>query len=283
MKSRSSNKAELQHSYSFAVNKMRLELISSAILGQLLLLCSAQTEQPARSSLYVLVGQESFFEWLASVLWPSTVTPAPVSVTSTESTVTATAPSPPLAEDRECRSCRCGLINTLHRIVGGQETRRHQYPWMTVVQLAGRFYCGGSLINDLYVLTAAHCVEGVPPALITLRFLEHNRSDSAATVLQRGAVRVKSHELYNPRSFDNDIALVQLDRPLSFEAHMRPVCLPVPSASFDGDVAVVTGWGALREGGAATDTLQVSEVVVLPLFYSHLAFLMLYISVPFSV
>lgn len=248
-------------SNSFAVNKMRLKLISGTIQLLLLrLLCCAASPSP---SVYVLVGQESFFEWLASILWPSTAAPPPVTVVSpvpSSSSTTSpatTATAAPVAIDRECMSCRCGLINTLHRIVGGQETQRHQYPWMTEVQLAGRYYCGGSLINDLYVLTAAHCVEGMPPELITLRFLEHNRSDSDATVLQRGALRVKAHELYNPRSFDNDIALIQLDRPLSFEAHMRPVCLPVPSASFDGEVAIVTGWGALREGGLATDTLQV--------------------------
>lgn len=259
-------------SNSFAVNKMRLKLISGTILGQLvllLLLLCCNSSPPPSPSVYVLVGQDSFFQWLASILWPSTattpppvavVTPAPsTSTMSTSTPATATQPSPStVAIDRECISCRCGLINTLRRIVGGQETQRHQYPWMTVVQLVGRYYCGGSLISDLYVLTAAHCVQGVPPELITLRFLEHNRSDSDATVLQRGALHVKTHELYNPRSYDNDIAIIQLDRPLSFEAHMRPVCLPVPSASFDGEVAVVTGWGALREGAGATDTLQVS-------------------------
>lgn len=256
-------------SNSFAVNKMRLKLISGAILGQLvLLLLCCNSSPPPSPSVYVLVGQDSFFQWLASILWPSIVTPPPpvavvtpapsTSTMSTSTPTTATQPAPStVAIDRECISCRCGLINTLRRIVGGQETQRHQYPWMTVVQLVGRYYCGGSLISDLYVLTAAHCVQGVPPELITLRFLEHNRSDSDATVLQRGALHVKTHELYNPRSYDNDIAIIQLDRPLSFEAHMRPVCLPVPSASFDGEVAVVTGWGALREGAGATDTLQV--------------------------
>ncbi|KAH8394673.1 hypothetical protein KR222_001454 [Zaprionus bogoriensis] len=251
---------------------MRLQLICLAIVGSLLLV---QSELPP-PSVYIMLGQDNFFEWLASIIWPGTTTPPPASppaivpaspTTSTSpittTTTTTTISTPPFDVDRECVSCRCGLINTLRRIVGGQETRRHQYPWMAVVQLAGRFYCAGSLISDLYVLTAAHCVEGVPPELITLRFLEHNRSDSDAAVLERGATRVKTHELYNPRSFDNDIALIQLDRPLSFEGHMRPICLPVPSASFDGEVAIVTGWGALREGDLATDTLQEVEVLVL--------------------
>ncbi|ALC42786.1 CG43124, partial [Drosophila busckii] len=98
-------------------------------------------------------------------------------------------------------------------------------PWMAVILILERFYCAGSLINDLYVLTAAHCVEGVPHELISIRLLEHNRSDSDADVLQRQVNQVKTHELYNPRSFENDIAVIRLDHPVSFEGHVRPICL----------------------------------------------------------
>ncbi|KAH8371594.1 hypothetical protein KR093_008146 [Drosophila rubida] len=236
-----------------------------------LLLLSAGGEVKVRPVLQVLVGQNSFFEWLASLVWPSnggttTTTPTTPAATSTELATTTTTTSEATtvaATERECVSCRCGVINTLRRIVGGQETRRHQYPWMVAVLFHGRFYCAGSLISDLYVLTAAHCVEGVPAELITLRLLEHNRSASDAAVLQRHAAHVKPHELYNPRSYNNDIALIRLDRPVSFEARVRPICMPETSGDFDGEPAIVTGWGARREGQLATDTLQEVDVVVL--------------------
>lgn len=135
----------------------------------------------------------------------------------------------------------------------------HQYPWMAVILIHNTFYCSGSLINDLYVLTAAHCVEGVPPELIVLQFLEHNRSQSNEEHrVQRSVSRVKVHELYNPRSFDNDIALLRLDQPMDVtNPRLRPICLPVSYHSFDHEVAIVTGWGAQREGGPASDTLRV--------------------------
>ncbi|KAH8316523.1 hypothetical protein KR067_009576 [Drosophila pandora] len=220
--------------------------------------------------------QGDLFNWISSIVFPpttpTTTTTAATTTTTTRATTTTTTTTtttPPPVEsppiERDCSTCRCGLINTLHKIIGGQETRVHQYPWMAVIQIYKSFYCSGSLINDLYVLTAAHCVEGVPPELMTLQFLEHNRSQSNGDHrIQRSVTRVKVHELYNPWSFDNDIALLRLDQPVDVtNPRLRPICLPVFYHSFDHEVAIVTGWGSQREGGPASDTLREVEVVVL--------------------
>ncbi|XP_044249153.1 trypsin-1 [Drosophila takahashii] len=249
---------------------MKLQFI---LIGLLCGLCFGQDEKRIRPN------QGNVFEWLGSIFLPpattTTATSTPVSSTTTTTTrrttttTTTTTSRPTVANfpiDRDCVSCRCGLINTLYKIVGGEETRVHQYPWMAVILIYDRFYCSGSLINDLYVLTAAHCVEGVPPELITLRFLEHNRSNSNEDiVIQRYVSRVKVHELYNPRSFDNDIAILRLNQPVDMEhRRLRPICLPVQSDSFDHELAIVTGWGSQREGGPGSDTLREVKVVVLP-------------------
>ncbi|KAH8399475.1 hypothetical protein KR215_011599 [Drosophila sulfurigaster] len=251
---------------------MRLQLICcvlAVLMSSLLLLNSAAEELKVQPMLKIK-RQNNFFQWLASILFPierptTTTTLASTTTRSTTlaATTTETTTTTVSLEDRECVSCRCGLINTLRKIVGGQETRRHQYPWMVAVLFFDRFYCAGTLISDRYVLTAAHCVEGVPPELITLRFLEHNRSDSDALVGERRAIKVKPHELYNPRSFNNDIALLTLDQPVSFEGRIRPICMPETSGDFDEEPAIVTGWGAKREGGFVTDTLQEVDVIVL--------------------
>lgn len=54
----------------------------------------------------------------------------------------------------------CGERNDASRIVGGQATEQNEFPWMARLSYFNRFYCGGMLINDRYVLTAAHCVKG---------------------------------------------------------------------------------------------------------------------------
>lgn len=54
----------------------------------------------------------------------------------------------------------CGERNDATRIVGGQAAGNNEFPWMARLSYFNRFYCGGMLINDRYVLTAAHCVKG---------------------------------------------------------------------------------------------------------------------------
>ncbi|EDW35912.1 GL16958 [Drosophila persimilis] len=144
---------------------------------------------------YMLPRQGSLFEWLASIFLP----PPPPPPLTTTTTRRPTAP-PTSGVDRECSTCRCGLVNTLHKIVGGQETRVHQYPWLAVVLIHEHFYCAGSLINDLYVLTAAHCVEGVPAELLSLRFLEHNRSHPNVDLLVERSVSKEVDVLVIPQS-----------------------------------------------------------------------------------
>lgn len=56
----------------------------------------------------------------------------------------------------------CGVVNRVTRIVGGQETDVNEYPWQIGIRTIGfdNPWCGGSLINDQWILTAAHCVDG---------------------------------------------------------------------------------------------------------------------------
>lgn len=44
------------------------------------------------------------------------------------------------------------------RIVGGLEATENSYPWVVGILMKNQFHCGGSLINDRYVLTAGHCI-----------------------------------------------------------------------------------------------------------------------------
>lgn len=85
----------------------------------------------------------------------------------------------------------CGIANKQKRIVGGQETEVNQYPWMALLTYSNRFYCGASLINDRYVMTAAHCVSGFNKDRIGVTLLEHDRSKPTETELLKRRVRVK--------------------------------------------------------------------------------------------
>lgn len=100
----------------------------------------------------------------------------------------------------------CGIVNKQNRIVGGQETEVNQYPWMALLTYGNRFYCGASLINDRYVMTAAHCVSGFNKDRIGVTLLEHDRTKPDDTELtKRKVMRIIRHAGYSPTNFNNDI------------------------------------------------------------------------------
>lgn len=71
----------------------------------------------------------------------------------------------------------CGERNDATRIVGGQAAGINEFPWMARLSYFNRFYCGGMLINDRYVLTAAHCVKGLVSQRHRTYFQESSKSN----------------------------------------------------------------------------------------------------------
>ncbi|XP_034171787.1 trypsin-1-like isoform X1 [Osmia lignaria lignaria] len=164
--------------------------------------------------------------------------------------------------------CNCGLRNEESRIVGGQTTRMNEFPWMARLSYLNKFYCGGTLINDRYVLTAAHCVKG--PIfrfmwfMIKVTFGEHDRC------IEKGAetryvVRVLTGD-FSFLNFDNDIALLRLNERVPLSDTIRPICLPsVRDNQYVGTKAIASGWGTLHEDGKPSCLLQEVEVPVMSL------------------
>ncbi|XP_053964296.1 trypsin-1-like [Anastrepha ludens] len=192
----------------------------------------------------------------------STAAPTTSTTTIAPSTTTA-APPVVLNPPRNCTECVCGIANTQKRIVGGQETEVHQYPWMAMLLYGGRFYCAASLINDQFLLTASHCVYGFRKERISVRLLEHDRKMSNFLKIDRNVANITTHPKYSARTYDNDIAIIQLDKPVEMTELLHPVCMPTPGKSFKGETAIVTGWGAIKVGGPTADTLQEVQVPVM--------------------
>ncbi|XP_037084290.1 trypsin-1-like [Pollicipes pollicipes] len=161
-------------------------------------------------------------------------------------------------------NCACGVPNRGTRVVGGRPSRINEYPWAVALTYRGRFYCGGSLINDRYVLTAAHCINGLNHNRVEVTLGEHDRNLPFEAITRK--IKVLwwlKHPEFNPKTFNNDIALVRMKESVSFSRIMRPVCLPRPGYNYTGEKVTVVGWGRTSEGGSTANLLQ---EVLLPVF-----------------
>ncbi|WP_411072629.1 serine protease [Streptomyces sp. cmx-4-25] len=155
-------------------------------------------------------------------------------------------------------------IAPAHAVVGGQEARPHQYPFMAgLVDLRERrVMCGGALIGDRYVLTAAHCLTGSygSTARVGVLLGDHDLAtgDDSPNALLAAPARFLTHPEYDPETQRNDIALVRLAEPVAFGPDVRPVALPTASAhgTFDHTRVEAPGWGATSFGGPASEVLR---------------------------
>uniref|UniRef100_A0A4W4EWR3 Peptidase S1 domain-containing protein n=1 Tax=Electrophorus electricus TaxID=8005 RepID=A0A4W4EWR3_ELEEL len=124
----------------------------------------------------------------------------------------------------------CGVAPLNNKIVGGQNAAAGSWPWQVSIHHAYNFhFCGGSLINSGWVLTAAHC--------FTLEGTNMNQ-------VFRSVTSVTINPNYNSDTNDNDMALLQLSSTVTFTPYVTPICLAASGSTFfNGTLSWVTGWG----------------------------------------
>ena len=140
------------------------------------------------------------------------------------------------------------------RVIQGQETARGRYPWMASVLIRGTngsmAACGGSLINDRFILTAAHCVSGARTDDLRVTLLAHTSQErKRLPPLAVQDIIVHSGWTGADDGLKHDLALLRLQQPRNLSATQTHVCLPDAAA---GDTsksnmgsAFVTGWGLM--------------------------------------
>lgn len=180
--------------------------------------------------------------------------------------------TPDCKDGSDEENCECGrsMFKT-SRIVGGQDTEEGEFPWQVSLHVKGSGHvCGASIISPRWLVTAAHCVQddgrtrfsqpGTWEAYLGL----HSQRKIGSTVVRRNLKQVISHPNYNAFTFDNDIALMELDSPVPYSDYIRPICLPAMQHDFPtGSTVWITGWGATREGGFAATVLQKAQVRII--------------------
>ncbi|XP_046675171.1 trypsin-like [Homalodisca vitripennis] len=170
------------------------------------------------------------------------------------------------SNDTKTCNCVCGQYGRDMRIVGGTEADAQEFPWIVLLSNRGKFYCGGTLITAKHVLTAAHCTQQIRKEHVTVTIGEHNRNNSTEKLQTRKVVRMTPHKGFTMLTFDNDIAILELDSPVTlYKTSVRTACLPnSDDEDYTGRSATVAGWGRLAERKKKTsELLRKVEVPIL--------------------
>ncbi|XP_036977682.1 ovochymase-1 [Acanthopagrus latus] len=151
------------------------------------------------------------------------------------------------------------------RIIGGQEAWAHSWPWQVSLQFATMPACGGAIISPLWVISAAHCFRRYKKASFWTVLAGKHDLDNPHEPGQQ-VVRVSmiiSHQGYNTRTKDSDVALLKLQQPLVFNQFIRPIDIWM-NPLFPFRKCTITGWGSTRENGPRVNRLQEVNVTILP-------------------
>ncbi|XP_016530031.1 ovochymase-2 isoform X3 [Poecilia formosa] len=140
------------------------------------------------------------------------------------------------------------------RVVGGTQATYGSHPWLVSIQNKGSHFCGGAILTDRWILTAAHCFPSLSNVFLSSVTVLVGEFDLRVEDKDEQVFTVKSlliHENYNhacPMNYD--IALVELDRHVAMGARVRPICLPLPDFKIPPSTkCVVAGWGKTWERG----------------------------------
>ncbi|OXB58486.1 hypothetical protein ASZ78_009051 [Callipepla squamata] len=160
------------------------------------------------------------------------------------STVSGTSPEPLL-----CPPIGCGVpqispsVKYSERIINGQNAVSGSWPWQVSLQTrSGSHFCGGSLINEYWVVTAAHCEFSPYNHVVVLG--EYNLNSATESVQVKTVSKAVTHPSWNAYTLNNDITLLKLSSPAQLNSRVSPVCLASANLVLSGNMqCVTTGWG----------------------------------------
>ncbi|XP_017289992.1 chymotrypsin-like protease CTRL-1 [Kryptolebias marmoratus] len=149
-----------------------------------------------------------------------------------------------LSQVVKTQSTDCGVAPLSTKIVGGENAAPGSWPWQVSIHFRSSHICGGTLINDQWVLTAAHCIFTQSPLLWTLYFGRETQAGPNVNEVSKSVSDIIVHPNYNNTLFNNDLALMKLTSSVTFTDYIRPICLASSSSQFfNSTMCWATGWG----------------------------------------
>ncbi|XP_017041647.2 trypsin-1 [Drosophila ficusphila] len=155
--------------------------------------------------------------------------------------------------------CLCLENRPDPRIVGGFPADIANIPYIVSIQLFGIHHCGGSIINNHTILTAAHCLAGVSPRLLKVKVGGISRYRKDGEIFS--VADLHTHEKYNAKTMDYDIGVLRLTKNLTLSNKVRVIPIN-PNRVADGTYATIAGWGFKSMNGPPSDSLRYARVPI---------------------
>nr|XP_033501784.1 trypsin II-P29-like [Epinephelus lanceolatus] len=159
----------------------------------------------------------------------------------------------------------CGTAPLNNKIVGGEDATPGAWPWQVSLHSFSGHFCGGSLINNEWVLSAAHCFSSSSTFGFTVYLGRDSQQSINPNEVSRSLSQIIRHPDYDNTPNNNDVALLKLSSPVEFTDYIRPVCLAAAGSTFPaGTTCWVTGWGTIRSDGTSLPFPQTLQEVSVP-------------------
>lgn len=155
------------------------------------------------------------------------------------------------------------------KIVRGNKSRIGQFPFYAFLELERRdsktLYCGGTLLNEHFILTAAHCLYNMVSVEVHLGANQIDRSNKDGRIILKVDKRfLHIHEGYEHRLLLNDIALIKLPKPVQYSDTIQPVNFPTECDLKEYTDLLAIGNGRVGEGDKLAATLQYTTLTTIP-------------------
>jgi len=170
-----------------------------------------------------------------------------------------------IAPGLECTSfARSGVTD--NRIVGGVIAGKNEYPWQVRLHINGNGMCGGTIIHNEWVITAAHCCQGRNSIDVLVDDWDTNVQDPTEFSVTSESIHV--HHLYpGINQISNDVCLIKVpDLSTKCTGCFKPACLPTKDIQ-PGEACFISGWGTTSSGGATSQFLKAAGVNVFSYAY----------------
>ncbi|XP_076251997.1 trypsin-1-like isoform X2 [Rhynchophorus ferrugineus] len=147
------------------------------------------------------------------------------------------------------------------RIIGGETANIEDYPYQVLLMIEGEGKCGGSILSETFIITAAHCVFDQKASQLSIRAGSSFRT-SGGEIVSVASFKYPEDD-FDSSTYDYDIAILRLTKPLTYGDGISPVLLPNSDDEIiQGENAKASGWGMIdpNDESSLSEKLQAVEL-----------------------